>query len=172
MWRSWTFKKLNVLQIPNYRLQNTDITVLFRSVGVAITGTIFNNFIGPNLYSEPDLAIYLRSTIDTLNISNTAESAAAASSDINLAALREDLVELARLDLVEQLARAFVKTFDLVFWSMLAYPIAALLFAFWVKERKKQRLQEDVTLSNRGDKQQNLKSIVSKRLPLWTNRDK
>ncbi|KAJ3203492.1 hypothetical protein HDU67_010151 [Dinochytrium kinnereticum] len=86
-------------------------------IGIAVTGTIFNNALLRNVRSSVDLQLFLNST----------------DANINLIQLRQTLPTTS---LVSSLVTAFLEAFRLSYRSILPYPIGMLVLAVvFVRQR-------------------------------------
>ncbi|KAJ3101181.1 hypothetical protein HDU97_001593 [Phlyctochytrium planicorne] len=92
------------------------------SIGVAITGTVFNNLLSQNIQNSPELVNFLLK----LKIDPTG--------DLNLPGLRALLVKVNRPDILELLLNAFVDSFDVAYRCIVPYAVLILICTFFVKQ--------------------------------------
>ncbi|KAJ3110573.1 hypothetical protein HDU96_006470 [Phlyctochytrium bullatum] len=88
------------------------------TIGVAITGTIFNNVLAMKMAESPTL-------LEGLDGQDPAK--------VNLPILREILVARGETELLGELVRAFVWAFQVAYRAILPFPVMILLLAYLVK---------------------------------------
>ncbi|KAJ3108397.1 hypothetical protein HDU96_007534 [Phlyctochytrium bullatum] len=89
------------------------------TIGVAVTGTIFNNVLAQKLSNSPGLAKVLEGQDPA---------------KVNLPILREILVAKGQTALLGELVEAFVGAFQIAYRAILPFPILILIMAFFVKQ--------------------------------------
>ncbi|KAJ3103139.1 hypothetical protein HDU97_010347 [Phlyctochytrium planicorne] len=93
------------------------------TIGVAITGTVFNNVLSSNIQNHPNLYNFLTRLPGFDDVSK-----------INTVVLREILEKAKRQDLVDELVDSFTGAFSISYKCILPFPILILLMALLVKQ--------------------------------------